>query len=254
MIETNISRVIIEEYHRRLTEHLENDVVIVGAGPAGLAAGYYLAKAGAKTTIIEKKLSTGGGIWGGAAGYNVVTFEDKDILDEIGVTAVKRENLYIADAIEFAAALAYKAKRAGTEIFNLIQAEDIILKDEIVQGIVVNNGAVKSLSLHVDPFCICAKYTIDATGHPAELVSMLKKSKPKLFPQALQEYFMNVETSEAGVVEKTGEVFPGLFIAGMAVCDVYNLPRMGPIFGGMLKSGKKAAEIIIKRFTAERLC
>jgi thiamine thiazole synthase len=247
MIETNISRVIIQEYCKRLTEHLENDVVIVGAGPAGLAAGYYLSKAKIKTTIVEKKLSIGGGIWGGAAGYNVVTFEDKNILDEIGVATDKKDNLYIADAIEFATALAYKAKQAGAEIFNLTEAEDIVLKDEIVQGVVVNNGAVRTLGLHVDPFCICAKYTIDTTGHPAELVGMLKKRKPELFPQDLHEYFMNVEPSEAGVVEKTGEVFPGLFVAGMAVCDVYNLPRMGPIFGGMLKSGKKVAELIFKK-------
>jgi len=33
VIETDISRAIIEEYNRRLLEHLENDVVIVGAGP-----------------------------------------------------------------------------------------------------------------------------------------------------------------------------------------------------------------------------
>src|SRR3972149_5245800 len=251
MIEIDISKAIIEQYCKRLTEHLENDVVIVGAGPAGLAAGYYLAKAGAKATVVEKKLSIGGGIWGGAAGYNVVTFEDKGILDEIGLTTKKQDKLYIADATESSAALAYKAKKAVVEIFNLTEAEDIVLKDEIIRGIVVNNGAARSLGLHVDPFCICAKYTVDATGHPAELVSILKKRKPKLFPQNLQEYFMNVEASEAGVVEKTGEVFPGLFVAGMAVCDVYNLPRMGPIFGGMLKSGKKVAELIIKRFTAE---
>ena len=61
---------------------------------------------------------------------------------------------------------------------------------------------------------------------------------------------MNVEESEAGVVEKTGEVFSGLFVAGMSVCDVYNLPRMGPIFGGMLKSGKKVAELITNRLKA----
>ncbi len=70
-------------------------MVIVGAGPAGLAASYYLAKAGVKTTIVEKKLSVGGGIWGGAAGYNVVTFEDTEILDEIGVTTEKKAT-YIA--------------------------------------------------------------------------------------------------------------------------------------------------------------
>ncbi len=247
MIETNISKVIIAEYCKRLSEHLENDVVIVGGGPAGLAASYYLAKAKVKTTIVEKKLSIGGGIWGGAAGYNVVTFEDKDILDEIGVTTKKQGRLYIADAIEFAAGLAYAAKKAGAEIFNLLEAEDIVLKQETVKGVVVNSASARTLGLHVDPFCICAKYTIDATGHPAELVGMLKERMPQRFPEALQEYFMNVEASEAGVVEKTGEVFPGLCVAGMAVCDVYNLPRMGPIFGGMLKSGKKVAELINER-------
>ncbi|UCE98704.1 MAG: thiazole biosynthesis protein [Planctomycetota bacterium] len=244
MKEIEISRAIIEAYSSRLSEHLENDVVIVGAGPAGLAAGYYLAGSAVKTTIIEKKLSIGGGIWGGAAGYNVVTFEDKDILDEIGVSVTQKGALYIADAIEFATALGYKAKKSGAVIFNLTEAEDIVLKEDVVKGVVVNNASARAIRLHVDPFCVCARFVIDATGHPAELVSMLKRRKPGLFRNELQEYFMDVETSEAGVVEKTGEVYPGLYAAGMAVCDVYNLPRMGPIFGGMLKSGKKVAELI----------
>jgi thiamine thiazole synthase len=247
MIEVDISRVIIEEYTKRLVERLENDVVVVGAGPAGLAASYYLCKSGVKITVLEKKLSVGGGIWGGAAGYNVVTFEDTEILDEIGVTTKKQGGLYTADAIEFATALAYKAKKAGAEIFNLTEVEDIVLKDETVKGVVVNSASARLLGLHVDPFCICARFVIDGTGHPAELVGMLKRRKPELFPRELQEYFMNVETSEAGVVEKTSEVFPGLYVAGMSVCDVFGLPRMGPIFGGMLKSGKKVAGLINER-------
>lgn len=155
MKEVEISKAILNKYNERLVGHLDNDVVIVGAGPAGLAAGLYLAKSGVKTTIVEKKLSTGGGIWGGAAGCNVVTFEDTDMLDEIGVRTEKQGGLITADSIEFATALAYSAKKAGTEIFNLIEVEDIVLIDEAVKGVVVNNAAARTLGLHVDPFCIC---------------------------------------------------------------------------------------------------
>ncbi|MBN2457435.1 MAG: thiazole biosynthesis protein [Sedimentisphaerales bacterium] len=244
MKEIEISRTIIAEYHNRLLEHLDNDVVIVGAGPAGLTAGYFLAKAGAKTIIIERKLSTGGGIWGGAAGYNVVVFEEKDILDELAITTEKSDNLYLADAIEFATALAYQTIKAGAVIFNLTEAEDIIIKNNAVQGAVVNSTPIKMAGLHIDPFCISSKYLIDATGHPAEIVNMLKQRKPQIFPKELKEGFMDVESAEAGVVEKAGEVYPGLYVAGMSVCAVFNLPRMGPIFGGMLKSGEKVAEMI----------
>ena len=247
MIETEISRAIIAEYNRKLTEHLENDVVIVGAGPAGLTAGYYLAKAGIKTALIERKLSIGGGIWGGAAGFNVIVTQDDEIPNEFSITSKKQKGLYIFDSIEFASALAYQAKIAGLEIFNLTEAEDVIIKTDSVEGVVVNHSAITIAGLHVDPFCIGAKYIIDSTGHPAEVVHMLRKRKPEFLPKGIQEGFMDVEKAEAGVVDKTGEIFPGLYIAGMSVCAVYGLPRMGPIFGGMLKSGKKVAELIIKK-------
>ena len=63
---------------------------------------------------------------------------------------------------------------------------------------------------------------------------------------------MSVEESEAGVVSKTGEVYPGLYLAGMSVASVYHLPRMGPIFGGMIQSGKKAAEMIYERLQSAK--
>jgi len=251
MKETDISRAIYEEYSRKLLGHLENDVVVVGAGPAGLTAAYYLSKQGIKTTVIEKRLSIGGGIWGGAAGYNIIIVEDKDILDEIGVATTKRQELYAADAVEFAAALGYRAVKAGAAIFNLTEAEDIILKTDCVEGVVVNDTNVKSAGLPVDPFCISSKYLIDATGHPAELIGMLRKRKPDLCPGQLEEGFMDVETAEIGVVDKAGQVYPGLYVAGMSVCSTFNLPRMGPIFGGMLKSGKKIAEMINKDLQAK---
>ncbi|RLF15934.1 MAG: ribose 1,5-bisphosphate isomerase, partial [Thermoprotei archaeon] len=49
------------------------------------------------------------------------------------------------------------------------------------------------------------------------------------------------------VVENTREVYPGLIVAGMAANAVFGAPRMGPIFGGMLLSGKRSAEIILEK-------
>ena len=42
---------------------MENyDVIIIGAGPNGIALGSYLAKAGAKVLLLERRLEAGGGL------------------------------------------------------------------------------------------------------------------------------------------------------------------------------------------------
>ena len=246
-MEIQISRTIIEQYTAKLLDRLENDVVIAGSGPAGLTAAYYLAKNGVKTTVIEKKLAVGGGLWGGAAGFNEIVLEDSEIPDEIGIPSKKKNGLIVADSVEFATTLCSKVIAAGAVIFNLMEIEDIVVKKNIVCGVVVNGTAIRLAKLHVDPFCISARFVIDSAGHPAELVALLKNRKEDFHIKKIGEGYMDVETSEAGVVVRTGEIFKGLYVAGMSVCSAYNLPRMGPIFGGMLKSGKKVAELINAR-------
>ena len=54
---------------------------------------------------------------------------------------------------------------------------------------------------------------------------------------------MWVDDGENKVVHHTGEVFPGLVATGMSVTETYGIARMGPTYGSMLLSGKKAAEI-----------
>ena len=81
---------------------------------------------------------------------------------------------------------------------------------------------------------------IDSSGHDSVAVKRLVDRK-------LVEWKgmdpMWVEDGEEHVVHKTGEVYPGLVAAGMSVTETYGLARMGPTFGSMLYSGKKAAEI-----------
>ncbi|KUH34329.1 ribulose-1,5-biphosphate synthetase [Thermococcus celericrescens] len=245
--EMEISRAIIEAYTEELLESLSLDVAIVGAGPSGMVAGYYLAKNGAKVAIFEKKLSIGGGIWGGAMGFNriVVQEEAKEILNEFGITYKPFKNgLYVADAIETATTIASQAVKAGVRFFNMIEVEDLVLKDDRVAGVVINWTPILMTGLHVDPLTVEAKFVIDSTGHGAQISQHLVKRGLIEVPG---EGPMWAEKGEELTVKHTREIFPGLYVTGMAANAISGAPRMGPIFGGMFLSGRKAAFEILEK-------
>ncbi|WP_048056060.1 sulfide-dependent adenosine diphosphate thiazole synthase [Pyrococcus sp. ST04] len=246
--DVTISRAIIESYFHDLLSNLELDVAIVGAGPSGMVAAYYLAKGGAKVAIFEKKLSIGGGIWGGAMGFNkIVVQEDaREILDEFGIRYEEFEKgYYVADAIEVASTIASKTVKAGVKIFNMIEVEDLVVKDGKVSGIVINWTPVHMTGLHVDPLTVESKFVVDSTGHGAQVTQyLLKRGLIKNIPG---EGPMWADQGEKLTVENTKEVFPGLYVTGMAANAVSGAPRMGPIFGGMFLSGRKAAKEILSK-------
>ncbi|MCX6356374.1 MAG: sulfide-dependent adenosine diphosphate thiazole synthase [Candidatus Aureabacteria bacterium] len=248
-----ISRIIIEEFTRDFSDCLQSDVAIIGGGPAGMVAGYYLARAGKRVVLYERKLSVGGGMWGGGIMFNRCVFQEasKPILDEFGVRATARgEGYYVTDSIETVSTLCAAAVKAGVKIFNCISAEDVMVRGDRVTGVVLNWSAVSVARLHVDPITARSGAVVDATGHDAEIAKILirkigKKLKTKT-GEMLGEKPMWAEVGEKMIVKHTGEIYPGVYVAGMAANAVFGGPRMGPIFGGMLLSGKRVAELIIR--------
>ena len=252
--EVKISRAIIESYYQKLLDSLDVDVAVAGAGPSGMICGYNLARAKIKVAIFERKLSVGGGIWGGGMMFNeiVLQVKAKRIFDELGIKTRKyQKDYYLADSLEASSGLCLAAIRAGARIFNLISVEDVMVRRSHVCGLVLNWSAVGMANLHIDPLTIRAKFVVDATGHAAEIVHIVeRKSGIRLKTKTgkiIGEQSMWADLAEESIVKNSRQVCSGLYVCGMAANAVFGGPRMGPIFGGMLLSGRKVAQELIQK-------
>ena len=248
--ESEITRAIVRYALKDLDEYSNVDVLIVGAGPSGMTAAYYLAKAGLKTLVIERRFSFGGGI-GGAANHLpriVVEYPASEILREVGVRLVEySDGLFVVDPAEMIAKLATKSIDAGAKFLLGVHVDDVIYRDNPprVAGVAIIWSTVQMAGVHTDPIFIEARVVVDATGHDAEVTAVASRKTPELGIVLRGEKSAFASTAEDLVVKYTGKVVEGLYVTGMAVAAVYGLPRMGPIFGSMLLSGRRVAELII---------
>ena len=253
-----ISRSIIEAYKAKLLANLDVDVALVGAGPANMVAGYYLGRAGLKAAIFESKLAPGGGMWGGGMMFNEIVLQSDAVFiaEELGIACCsKGDGYYTMDSVEATSTIISKCVKAGTTIFNLVRVVDVLFREEAgkprVSGLVINWSPVEKLELHVDPIGIKASFVVDGTGHPAEICRVVtRKMDGRLNTKTgdiAGEMSLWADKGEQFTVANTGEVYSGLYVSGMAANSAFGGPRMGPIFGGMLQSGKKVAEILARK-------
>ncbi|KAG7749641.1 hypothetical protein KL912_001642 [Ogataea haglerorum] len=259
--ESMVSRAMTRRYFADLDKYAESDIVIVGAGSAGLSAAYVLGKArpDLKIAIIEANVAVGGGCFLGGQLFSAMVLRKPadSFIRELGLEyedegdyiVVKHAALFITTLCSKALAL------PNVKLFNATCVEDLITRttdsgETRVAGVVTNWTLV---SMHhddqscMDPNTINAKVIISCTGHDGPMGAFCVKRLAEL--GLLKRNHMgclDMNRAEDSIVKNTREVFPGLVCAGMELseCDSHN--RMGPTFGAMVLSGVKAAEEALK--------
>lgn len=259
--ESTVSREMTTRYMGDMVEHAETDVVIIGAGSAGLSCAYELTKVpGIKVTIIEQGVAPGGGCWLGGQLFSamVVRKPANTLLDELEVPYDdKGDYVVVKHAALFMSSVLRKTLLAdNTKLFNAVAVEDLLVRQEEsgvrIRGVVTNWSLVTQnhdSQSCMDPQVIEAKVVVSATGHdgPMGATSAKRLEAIGALPAGLPGmHAMDMMTAEDSVLHMTTEVVPGLIFAGMEVAEVRGCNRMGPTFGAMLMSGQKAASLAIK--------
>jgi thiazole biosynthesis enzyme len=252
--EQKITRAIIGKAAEDWLDLSEADVAVVGAGSSGLTAARYLAAAKLRTVIFEKRLSFGGGMGGGGMLFHKAVIQspaDKILKDVKCRLDPIKPGVYTVDTAEMIAKLATGAIDSGVKIILGTMVDDVVYRSPPPQvtGIVVQWTAVNMANLHVDPLAIKARAVVDCTGHSAEVLTVASRKVPEFKLTVPGESSMWASRAEEMTLQKTGKACRGLYMAGMAAAALHHTPRMGPIFGGMLLSGRKVAKLIIRDLT-----
>ena len=212
----------------------ETDVLIVGGGPAGASAGYWLAKEGHDVTIVEKKLFPRDKTCGdGLTPRAVKQVHDMGLGDELqqfhryeGLRATAHgralelqwpdhpiypQHGFVVKRRELDSMVALNAEKAGAQLLQGVEASTPLLDRGFVRGAIVTNKQENTTTE------IRAKYVIVADGANSRFGRSLGTSRTKEWPYgtAIRTYWESPRHNEPwiesalDVKDRNGNSMPG---------------------------------------------
>jgi len=266
--EAQVSRAMTSRYFKDMEEFAESDVVIVGAGSAGLSCAYELSKIAPETkiAIIEQNVSPGGGAWLGGQLFSAMVLRkpSHEFLDELSIPYEDEGDFVVVKhaALMTSTLLSKVLAQPNVKLFNATAVEDLIIREDkegvrSVGGVVTNWTLV---TLHhdtqscMDPNVIEAKVVVSSCGHdgPMGAHSVKRLASLGMVPAVPGMGALDMNSAENKIVNNTREIVPGIVLAGMELSEVDGSPRMGPTFGAMFISGRKAAHCALASLNRQK--
>ncbi|KAK0202013.1 Thi4 family-domain-containing protein [Desarmillaria ectypa] len=267
--ESQVSRAMIKRYFETMYDRAISDVVIVGAGSAGLTCAYHLAstRPDLKVTIIEANVAPGGGAWlGGQLMSPMIIRKPADAFlreldvpyeDEGPFVVVKHAALFTSTLLSAVLKLPNVVLMNATAVEDLIIHEDFAGKQRVAG--VVTNWTLVALNHDtqscMDPNTVTAPIVVSATGHdgPMGAFSAKRLVSAGLLKELGNMRGLDMNRAEPAIVNNTRQVAPGLIMTGMELSEHDGSNRMGPTFGAMIGSGIKAAKEAIRAYDAAKI-
>ncbi|KAJ3003626.1 triosephosphate isomerase, partial [Thoreauomyces humboldtii] len=214
-----------------------------------------------KVALIEASVAPGGGAWVGGQLFTpmVVRKPAHLLLDDLNIQYDEKENYVVLKhaGLFTATILAKVLASPNVKLFNATSVEDFIIKGSVVTGVVTNWALVTKAhgtQSCMDPQVMEAGVVISSCGHdgPFGATGVRRLAELGMIEKLKGMRALDMQAAEDDVVKMTQEIVPGMIVTGMEVAEAYGTARMGPTFGAMLLSGRKAAILALNKLSKHK--